>query len=63
MLYVVSHGITLYQMNFKSAILVSFLEEKKVYVKQPPEFEDLIQSEYVFKLKKSLYSLKQALRA
>lgn len=30
-----------------------------MYVKQPPEFEDLKHSEYVFKFKKSHYGLKQ----
>ena len=35
----------------------------RVYVKQPPGFEDLKHPEYVFKLKKSLHGLKQAPRA
>lgn len=39
-----------------------FMNEE-VYVKQLPSFEDRNFSENVFKLKKALYSLKQALKA
>jgi len=49
-------------MDVKSAFLNGFISEE-VYVKQPPGFEDLKHSDYVFKLKKSLYVLKQALRS
>jgi uncharacterized membrane protein YciS (DUF1049 family) len=35
---------------------------KKVYVKQPPGFEDYKKSNHVYKLKKALYGLKQAPR-
>ena len=31
-----------------------------MHVKKPPGFEDLIHQDYVFKLKKSFYGLKQA---
>ena len=36
---------------------------KKVYVEQPPGFEDDKKSNHVYKLKKALYGLKQAPRA
>ncbi|WJX72495.1 hypothetical protein P8452_56374 [Trifolium repens] len=59
--YAVNNGITLYQMDVKSAFLNGVISEK-VYVKQPPCFEDLKNPEYVYLLKKSLYGLKQAPR-
>jgi len=57
--YVVNHGIILYQMDVKSAFLNEVIE-KEVLFKQPPGFEDLKHPDHVYKLKKSLYSLKQA---
>ncbi|KAK2374267.1 putative mitochondrial protein [Trifolium repens] len=60
--YAVNNGITLYQMDVKSAFLNGVIS-KEVYVKQPPGFEDLKNPDYVYKLKKSLDGLKQAPRA
>ena len=57
--YAVNHDIILYQMNVKSAFLNGVISEE-LFVKQPPGFEDLKHPDHVYKLKKSLYSLKQA---
>jgi hypothetical protein len=51
--YATYHGFKLYQMDVKSAFLNGPIQEK-VYVEQPPSFED---SEY-YKLFKALYGLK-----
>jgi len=60
--YAVNHGIILYQMDVKSAFLNGVISEE-AFVKQPPSFEDLRHPDRVYKLKKSLYDLKQAPRA
>ena len=52
----------LYQMDVKSVFLNSFIKED-VYVEQPPGFEDYKFPNYIYKLKKALYSLKQAPRS
>ena len=54
--------IKLYQIDVKSAFLNRYLKEE-VYVSQPPGFENHDLPNHVFKLDKTLYGLKQALRA
>ena len=49
-------------MDVKSAFLNGFIKEE-IYVEQPPWFEDHKYPDYMFKLNKALYSLKQAPRA
>ena len=49
-------------MDAKSTFLNGFIKEE-VYVEQPPGFEDTKYPNHVFRLKKTLYSLKQAPRA
>jgi len=49
-------------MDVKSAFLNGVISEE-VYAKQPPGFEDLNHPGHVYKLKKSLCSLKKAPRA
>ncbi|WVZ63945.1 hypothetical protein U9M48_013535 [Paspalum notatum var. saurae] len=49
-------------MDVKSAFLNGFIEEE-VYVRQPPSFESARFLDRVYKLRKALYSLKQAPRA
>jgi hypothetical protein len=60
--YATYHGFKLYQMDMKSAFLNGPIEEE-VYVEQPPDFEDSKYPNHVYKLSKSLYGIKQALRA
>jgi hypothetical protein len=57
-----AHNIKLYQIDVKSAFLNGYIN-KEVYIEQPPDFEDDKKPDHVYKLKKALYSLKQALRA
>ena len=60
--YAASQKIKLYQIDVKSTFLNGYVNEE-VYVDQPLGFEDTNHPDYVFKLKKALYSLKQAPRA
>ena len=60
--YAASQKIKLYQIDIKSTFLNGYVNEK-VYVDQPPGFEDTSHPDYVFKLKKALYGLNQAPRA
>nr|GEZ27143.1 retrovirus-related Pol polyprotein from transposon TNT 1-94 [Tanacetum cinerariifolium] len=57
-----SKNITIYQMDVKMAFLNGELKEE-VYVSQPNGFVDPDYLTHVYRLKKALYSLKQALRA
>jgi len=54
-------GFKLFRMDFKSAFLNAIINEK-VYVEQPPGFEDHPHPNHIYKLKKALYGLKQAPR-
>jgi hypothetical protein len=58
----VNKRFKLYQMDVKSAFLNGFLEER-VYVKQPPDFEDVEYAHQVYNMRKALYGLKQEPRA
>ncbi|GJY25400.1 retrovirus-related pol polyprotein from transposon TNT 1-94 [Tanacetum coccineum] len=55
-------NMTIYQMDVKTAFLNDELKEE-VYISQPEGFVDQYNPSYVYKLKKALYYLKQALRA
>ena len=48
----------LYQMDVKSAFLIGYILEE-VYVAWPPSFQNHMYLNYVYKLKKALYCLKQ----
>ncbi|GJY76417.1 retrovirus-related pol polyprotein from transposon TNT 1-94, partial [Tanacetum coccineum] len=60
--YACAHNFKLYQMDVKSDFINGFIHEE-VYVAQPPRFIDSEKPNHVFKLKKALYSLKQAPKA
>nr|GEU60849.1 copia protein [Tanacetum cinerariifolium] len=60
--YACALDFKLYQMDVKSAFLNGFINEE-VYVAQSSGFIDFAKPNYVYRLKKSLYGLKQALKA
>ncbi|GJT88414.1 retrovirus-related pol polyprotein from transposon TNT 1-94 [Tanacetum coccineum] len=60
--YACALDFKLFQMDVKSAFLNGFINEE-VYVAQPPGFIDFEKPDYVYKLKKALYCLKQAPKA
>ncbi|GJX90360.1 retrovirus-related pol polyprotein from transposon TNT 1-94 [Tanacetum coccineum] len=60
--YACALDFKLYQMNVNSAFHNGFINEE-VYVAQPPGFIDFTKPNYVYKLKKALYALKQAPKA
>jgi hypothetical protein len=61
LVYATHHGFKFYQMNIKSTFLNDSIKEE-VYVEQPPNFESKEYPNYVYKLYKMLYELKQAPR-
>ncbi|GKD99329.1 retrovirus-related pol polyprotein from transposon TNT 1-94 [Tanacetum coccineum] len=60
--YACALDFKLFQMDVKSAFLNGFINEE-VYVAQPSRFIDFAKPNHVYKLKKDLYGLKQALKA
>ncbi|WVZ96991.1 LOW QUALITY PROTEIN: hypothetical protein U9M48_042562 [Paspalum notatum var. saurae] len=60
--FAASKDFKLQQMDVKSVFLNGFIE-KEVYVRQPPGFESARFPDRVYKLRKAIYGLKQALRA
>nr|GFA31203.1 Gag-Pol polyprotein [Tanacetum cinerariifolium] len=59
--YVAHKSFTVYQMDVKTAFLYGPLKEE-VYINQPDGFVDPYHPDQVYRLKKALYRLKQALR-
>jgi hypothetical protein len=59
---VVTRGWSLCQIGVQNAFLHEDLEEE-VYMRQPPEFENKSHPNYVCRLDKALYGLRQAPRA
>jgi hypothetical protein len=60
--YACSKNIKVYQMDIKYAFMNDKLEEQ-VYIEQPEGFQLSENADYVCKLKKTLYGLKQVPRA
>nr|GEX73007.1 retrovirus-related Pol polyprotein from transposon TNT 1-94 [Tanacetum cinerariifolium] len=60
--YAAHKSFTVFQMDVKTAFLYGSLKED-MYVCQPESFIDADHPSHVYKLKKTLYGLKQALRA
>ncbi|GJX44093.1 retrovirus-related pol polyprotein from transposon TNT 1-94 [Tanacetum coccineum] len=60
--YACARDFKLFQLDVKSDFLNGFINEE-VYVAQLPRFVDFEKPNYVFKLKKALYDLKQAPKA
>nr|GEX96466.1 putative ribonuclease H-like domain-containing protein [Tanacetum cinerariifolium] len=60
--YALFMGFTVYQMDVKSAFLYGTIDEK-VYVMQPPRFQDPAFPAKVYKVEKAMYGLHQAPRA
>ncbi|GKA76350.1 copia protein [Tanacetum coccineum] len=60
--YAYALDFKLFQMDVKSLFLNGFINEE-VYVAQSPGFIDFEKQDHVYKLKKALYSLKQAPKA
>jgi hypothetical protein len=60
--YATHHNFKLYQIDVKSDFLNGPIK-KEVYVEQPPIFESEEYPNHVYKLYKTLYRLKQTLRA
>jgi Reverse transcriptase (RNA-dependent DNA polymerase) len=53
--------VQLYQMNVKTVFFNGDIDEC-IYISQPPNYESDDSKQMVFKLKKSIYGLKQASR-